>query len=136
MTGPAGYGSGSVSASPLMNRQKPGGLQPQVLERVFRADGKKLPAIVGLETPMGYSLVRVTKVSEVDKIDDAQREALGGQLRQAVAMEELDATLASLRERVGVSVKKGALDPKEESGAPAQSSAPQQPPKRPKGALQ
>jgi peptidyl-prolyl cis-trans isomerase D len=93
-----------------VNRQKPGGLFPTVLDKVFRADAKKLPAYVGVETPAGYSLVQLTKVIEVDKIDDAQREALGGRLRQAVADEELESTLSSLRSRVGVSVRKGALD--------------------------
>lgn len=107
-------------AALAVNRQKTGGLFPQVLDRAFRADRKKLPAFVGAESPIGYSLVRVTKVIEPEKIEDAQRTALGDQLRQAVAAQELEATLASLRNRVGVSVKKGALDAKEKDGsAPA-----------------
>ncbi len=68
---------------------------------------------------MGYSLVRVTKVIEPEKIEDAQRQALGGQLRQAVAAQELEATLTSLRNRVGVTVKKGALDAKDTGSGPA-----------------
>ena len=95
-----------------VNRQKPGGLFPQVIDRVFRVDPKKLPAYVGVETPIGYSLVQVTKVNEPEKIDDAQRQALGAQLRQAVAAEEIDSTLASLRERVGVKTRKDALQAK------------------------
>lgn len=95
-----------------VNRQKPGGLFPQVVERAFRADSKKLPAYVGTESPMGYSLVKVTKVNEPEKVDPAQREQLGGRLREAVAVEELEATLASLRERVGVKVRKDALEKK------------------------
>jgi peptidyl-prolyl cis-trans isomerase D len=93
-----------------VNRQRPGGLFPTVLDKVFRVDAKKLPAYVGVDTPAGYALVQVSKVIEVDKVDDAQREALGGRLRQAVAEEELQSTLSSLRGRVGVTVKKGALD--------------------------
>lgn len=95
-----------------VNRQKSGGLFPQVLDRVFRADAKKLPAYVGVETPAGYSLVQVSKVIELDKVADAQREALGSQLRQAVVMEELEAMLQSLRSRVGVSIRKDALEKK------------------------
>ncbi|MEO7743493.1 MAG: SurA N-terminal domain-containing protein [Usitatibacter sp.] len=102
-----------------VNRQKTGGLFPQVVDRAFRADRKKLPAFVGVESPMGYSLVRVTKVIEPEKIEDAQRQALGAQLRQAVAAQELEATLTSLRNRVGVTVKKGALDAKDTGGGPA-----------------
>lgn len=95
-----------------VNRQKSGGLFPQVLDRVFRADAKKLPAYVGVETPAGYSLVQVSKVIELDKVADAQREALGSQLRQAVVMEELEAMLQSLRSRVGVSIRKDTLEKK------------------------
>jgi peptidyl-prolyl cis-trans isomerase D len=106
-----------------VNRRKPGGLFPQVLDRAFRVDARKLPAVTGVETPMGYSLVRVTKVTEPEKIDNAQRQALGGQLQQAVAMQELEATLSSVRNRVGVTVKQGALDVKDPNAAPP----PQQP---------
>ena len=61
----------------------------------------------------------VTKVIEPEKIEDAQRAALGNQLRQAVAAQELEATLTSLRNRVGVTVKKGALDAKDSGSGPA-----------------
>ena len=99
-------------AALAVNRQKSGGLFPQVLDRVFRADAKKLPAFVGVETPSGYSLVQVSKVIELEKVDAAQRTALGSQLQQAVAMQELEATLSSLRERVGVKVRKDVLEKK------------------------
>jgi peptidyl-prolyl cis-trans isomerase D len=95
-----------------VNRQKPGGLMPQVIDKVFRVDPKKLPAYVGVETPVGYSLVQVSKVIDVDKVADEQRAALGGRLREAIAAEELDSALGSLRDRVGVSVRKDALEKK------------------------
>jgi peptidyl-prolyl cis-trans isomerase D len=109
----AGKDPGLKWPAPLaVNRQRSAGLFPQVVDRAFRADGKKLPAYVGADSPIGYSLVKVTKVIEPEKVDDAQREQLGARLRDAVAMEELEATLASLRERVGVKVKKDALEKK------------------------
>ncbi|HST02041.1 MAG TPA: SurA N-terminal domain-containing protein [Usitatibacter sp.] len=95
-----------------VNRQKPGGLFPAVIDKVFRADPKKLPAYVGVETPAGYSLVQVSKVIDVEKVDDKQREALAAQLRNAVAAEELDSVLGSLRDRVGVTVRKDVLEKK------------------------
>lgn len=95
-----------------VNRQKSGGLFPQLIDRVFRVDAKKLPAYVGVETPIGYSLVQVTKVNELEKVEEAQRQALGAQLRQAVAAEELDSTLAAVREKVGVKMRKDALEKK------------------------
>jgi peptidyl-prolyl cis-trans isomerase D len=99
-------------AALAVNRQKPGGLFPTVIDKVFRADAKKLPAYVGVETPMGYSLVQVSKVTDIEKVDDKQREALAARLKDAVAAEELESTLASLRGRVGVSVRKDALEKK------------------------
>lgn len=97
--------------SPLaVNRQKPGGLQPAVLDKAFRADAKKLPAVVGVQTPMGYSLVKVSKVIDVEAIDDARRKSLGDQLRQTMAMAELESTLANLRSRFGVSVRKDLVE--------------------------
>jgi len=110
----AGKDAGLKWPAPLaVSRQKPGGLFPQVMDKVFRVDAKKVPAYTGVETPMGYSLVQVSKVIDQDKVEDAQRQALAGRLRQAVADEELESTLASIRERVGVTVKKGALDPRQ-----------------------
>jgi peptidyl-prolyl cis-trans isomerase D len=109
----AGKDEGLKWPAPLaVNRQKPGGLFPVVIDRVFRADPKKLPAYVGVETPVGYSVVKVSKVIDVDKIDDKQREAFAGQLRNAVAAEELDSVLGSLREKVGVTVRKDVLEKK------------------------
>ena len=98
-----------------VNRQKPGGLPPAVIDRVFRVESKKLPAYVGVETPMGYSLVQVSKIVEVDKVDDAKRKALESRLRDAVATQELEAALTSLRTRVGVTVRKDALEKKKEN---------------------
>jgi peptidyl-prolyl cis-trans isomerase D len=106
-----GKDAGLKWPAPLaVSRQKPGGLHPQVLDRVFRAGAKSLPAVVGVATPSGYSLVRVTKVIEVDRIDDEKRKVLGDQLRQTVAVSELESTLTSLRGRIGVQVSKDALD--------------------------
>ena len=108
-----GKDAGLKWPAPLaVSRQKPGGLPPQVLDKVFRADAKGLPAVVGVATPSGYSLVRVTKVIDVDKIDDEKRKVLGDQLKQTVAVSELESTLTSLRGRIGVQVSKEALDKK------------------------
>lgn len=108
-----GKDAGLKWPAPLsVSRQKPGGLPPQVLDKVFRADAKQLPAVVGVATPMGYSLVKISKVIEVDKIDDDKRKALAEQLKQTLALAELESTLATLRGRVGVQVSKEAFDRK------------------------
>ena len=109
----AGKDAGVKWPAPLaVNRQKPGGLMPEVIEKAFRTDPKKLPAYAGAETPSGYALVQVTKVIEPTEIQEAQRQALGSQLRQAVSVAQLESTLASIRDRVGVSVKREAIEKK------------------------
>jgi peptidyl-prolyl cis-trans isomerase D len=109
----AGKDAGLKWPAPLaVNRQKSGGLPPAVIDRVFRLDSKKLPAYVGVETPAGYALVQMSKVIELEKVDEAKRQALAGRLRDAVAAQEMEATLASVRERVGVQVKKDAFEKK------------------------
>ena len=114
----AGKDAGLKWPEPLaVSRQKSGGLFPPVLDAVFRVDPRKVPGYVGVETPVAYSLVKVTKVIEPEKIDDAKRQALAGQLRQAVAATELESALASLRETVGVKIAKDALQPKQQPGS-------------------
>ena len=108
-----GKDAGLKWPAPLaVNRQKPGGLPPPVIDKAFRADARKLPAFAGAETPGGYSLVQVSKVIELQKVEDAQRQAMGGQLRQAVSVAELEATLGAIRERVGVTVSRDAIEKK------------------------
>jgi peptidyl-prolyl cis-trans isomerase D len=122
-----GKDAGLAWPAPLaVSRQKPGGLFPQVLDEVFRADARKVPAFIGVATPAGYSLVKLSKAIELEKIDDAKREGLGTQLRSAVAAQDLEASLASVRNKVGVNVRKDAFEKKEDEG-PRSSSAPPKP---------
>jgi len=112
----AGKDAGLKWPAPLaVNRQKPGGLFPQAIDKVFRVDPKKLPAYVGVETPAGYSLVQVSRVIDVDKIDDAKREAMAARLRESIAVQELEAMVASLRGKVGVKMRKDAVEKKKDS---------------------
>lgn len=112
-----------------VNRQKPGGLMPPVLDAAFKVDAKKLPAVIGVSTPAGYSLVRVGKVIEIETIDEGRRTGLATQLRSAVAAQELEASLASVRNRIGVHVRRDALEIKDpaaqgQPGAPARPGPP------------
>jgi peptidyl-prolyl cis-trans isomerase D len=106
-----------------VNRQRRAA-PPQVLDKAFRADPKKLPAYAGIETLAATPRARV-EVVELEKVEDAQRQALAGRLRQAVADEELESTLTSVRDRVGVAVKKGALDVRRDEAPVQQAPAPQ-----------
>jgi peptidyl-prolyl cis-trans isomerase D len=99
-------------SSLAVNRQKTGGLPPEIIDRAFRVDAKKVPAYAGVEMPAGYAIVQVSKVIEVQKVEDAQRQALGSQLKQAVSIAELESTLANIRNRVGVTVRKDMIEKK------------------------
>jgi len=111
-----GKDAGVKFPQPLgVSRQKPGGLFPAVIERAFRVDTKKLPGYAGTETPAGYALVQVTKVTEPEKIDDAKRQAVEQQLRQTVMAEQVDAAVTSLRDRIGVTVNPSAIEKKPQS---------------------
>ena len=108
-----GKDAGVKFPQPLaVSRQKPGGLFPVVIERAFRVDSRKLPGYAGTETPAGYAIVQVSKVIEPEKIDEAKRKALESQLQQAIAGEQVEAAVASLREKVGVTVKPAAIEKK------------------------
>lgn len=92
-----------------VSRQKPGGLPPPVLDRIFKADAKALPGYAGAQTPAGYAVVKVTKVIDIGEIDEAKRRSLSAQLQQAVALGELESAIGSLRESIGVQLSKDAL---------------------------
>jgi peptidyl-prolyl cis-trans isomerase D len=109
----AGKDAGLKWPAPLaVSRQKPGGLPPNVLDRIFKADAKALPGYAGVPTPSGYSIVKVTKVIDIGEIDEAKRRSLSAQLQQAVALGELESAIGSLRESIGVQVRKDAIDRK------------------------
>ncbi len=115
----AGKDPGLKWPAPLaVSRQKPGGLPPPVLDKIFKADAKALPAYSGAQSPAGYAVVKVSKVIDIGEIDDAKRKSLAAQLQQAVALGELESSIGSLRESVGVQLRKDTGDKK--AGAPAQ----------------
>lgn len=106
----AGKDPGLKWPAPLaVSRQKPGGLPPPVLDRIFKADAKALPGYAGAQTPAGYAVVKVTKVIDIGEIDEAKRRSLSAQLQQAVALGELESAIGSLRESIGVQLSKDAL---------------------------
>ena len=45
------------------------GLNDDVRKQILRADVAKLPAYSGVETPAGYTLIRITRTVEPEKID-------------------------------------------------------------------
>ena len=94
-----------------MSRQKPGGLSPEVMDKVFRADAKKLPVVVGVATPAGYSLVKITKVIEpgADRRHQAQGAGRAAQADDRGERARIDPHDAYASE-IGVEVKKDAIE--------------------------
>lgn len=88
-------------------------LPPQVLQTIFRADAQKLPAYVGVAVGGGYSLFKISQVTQPEKIDPKQLEALRNQYTEIVAQEDLSAYLSSLRARYKIDVNKSLLENRE-----------------------
>jgi peptidyl-prolyl cis-trans isomerase D len=112
----------------LASRSDLKGLSEPVAQQAFRADVSKLPAYAGVEDPRGgYTLVRITRVEEVEKIPPETIEALANGLRQVLGQEALAAYVASLRQKTGVRISKEHLEKKDEGSPPP---APTQAPRK------
>jgi len=89
-------------------------LSEPVAQQAFRADVSKLPAYAGMENPQGgHTLVRITRVEEVEKIPPETIEALANGLRQVLGQEALAAYVASLKQKTGVKISKEQLEKKQ-----------------------
>ena len=99
------------SASRMQARQLQ--LPLAAAQGIFKADVQKLPAYVGVSAGNGYSLFKITKVSQPEKIDEDQLKALKTEYAGIVAQEDLSAYLSSLRARFKVDVNTALLENKE-----------------------
>ena len=89
-------------------------IQPVAVPVVFRMDSSKLPSYAGLELPgAGYSLFKLSKVSEGEKISEANKAAMMNQLGSLVAQEDVQLYLSALRSRYKVEIHQAALESKD-----------------------
>jgi len=96
-----------------ISRREPGVLPPTVLDAAFKASSKNLPAYTGIDNPQGgYSLIRVSKVTDGALNDEAKRRLFVDQLKSVVAQNEFNALVSSLRESADVKVRKDILEKK------------------------
>jgi len=97
--------------SRLVSRREAQGLPVNLLRQVVSADTSKLPAYVGVPVPDGgYALLRISKViEEPAKEGDQQMVARAAQLYGGA---QLDAFIASLRNRAEISVNSKILEAK------------------------
>ena len=77
-------------------------------------DVSKLPAYSGVETPQGYTLVRVTRTVEPEKIDAEKEKSLAAAMGQALLQEQNAAFLASLKQKGEVKIRKESLSEKKD----------------------
>lgn len=103
------------SAARTVTRAGAPNMTPDAVRAVFKADPAKLPAFVGVATPIGYSLFRVAKVKPfvAGTEEKPQAQALRAQYARLVAEEELLAWVAALKDKYPVEINKAAIEAKE-----------------------
>lgn len=90
-----------------VSRQSPQGMDNETLRAIFKAGSTGLPSYTGVVNPQGgFTLLRISRVTEPVPADGAKRKAFGMQLQQLLTQEELAVTLAGIRQRSDVTIKK------------------------------
>ena len=106
-------GEVSWGAAKRVSRENAQGFAGPAVAEIFKADGGKLPAYAGIETPQGgYVLVKITRIVDAETFDAARRKAAADELRQMVAQEELNAYVASLKLKADVKIQQDRLEKK------------------------
>lgn len=98
-----------------VTRAAPMNLPPDAVKAIFKADTAKLPAFVGVATPAGYSLFKVSAVKPyVAGSEPApQAEALRERYARALAEEETLAWITALKAKYPVEINRAVLESKE-----------------------
>ncbi len=109
----AGQAEVNFSAPMTVSRMRPLELQSAAVRAIFAAPADKLPAHVGVESPEGYRLYRVSRVLPVEPPAE-QTEKIRVDLRRLLAQEEMRAYLESAKAKVSIKIAQTALDAKAE----------------------
>jgi peptidyl-prolyl cis-trans isomerase D len=89
-------------------------LSDDVRKQILRTDISKLPAYAGVETPAGYTLIRITRTVDPEKIEPEKEKNLALAMVQAQAQEQNAAFLASLKQKADIKIRKEQLIEKKE----------------------
>lgn len=101
-------------AALVVSRRSPAGLGRDALAKVMAADVSKLPAYVGVDRgERGYAILRIQKVLAPEPLPDAQKAAELERIEREAGSAELQAWLASLREKARIEVRSAALEKKQ-----------------------
>jgi peptidyl-prolyl cis-trans isomerase D len=99
----------------ITRRERQAGFSDDGVSKIFRVDPAKLPAYVGaVNDKGGYSIYKVTKVTDPPVTDDAVKAAVA-QLSGQVSREVFTAYLAALKAKTDVVIHQQNLDRKERS---------------------
>lgn len=109
----AGQAELNFSAPMTVSRMRPLELQSAAVRAIFAAPADKLPAHVGVESPEGYRLYRVSRVLPVEPAAE-QAEKIRVDLRRLLAQEEMRAYLESAKAKASIKIAQTALDGKAE----------------------
>ncbi|MGQ0752617.1 MAG: SurA N-terminal domain-containing protein [Betaproteobacteria bacterium] len=98
----------------LVGRADAKGFNEAVLRQAFRADVAKVPAYSGTDTPNGYTLIRVSRVVEPEKIDAERRKQVAEAIRQLRGQEAMLAYVESLKRKDPVRISKELVEKKQQ----------------------
>lgn len=102
------------SSPQLAGRNEGKGLSDAVLRQAFRADAAKLPAYSGIDMPNGsYTLIRISRVVEPEKLDPERRKQVAEALRQLRGQEAMLAYVESLKQKGSVEVSRELIEKKQ-----------------------
>jgi peptidyl-prolyl cis-trans isomerase D len=99
-------------AAQSATRSQRSGIEPELLQAVFKADVGKLPAYAGVNTVNGYALARIDAVKENVSSDESKRSRYAQQIRQITGEELLTAYVASVKKRADITMKEFAAEEK------------------------
>ncbi|MDP2829925.1 MAG: SurA N-terminal domain-containing protein [Sulfuricellaceae bacterium] len=89
-----------------VSRSKPADVDMPTVRESFKAKTDKFPSYAGIENNQGgFTLIRLTAVTEAGKIEDSQRQAYRQRFANALSQEYMSAYLASLKQKTKVSIK-------------------------------
>ncbi len=83
-----------------------------IANAVFRADVSKLPVYVGVESPKGYTIVRISRLIEAPAPGQPELKALEGQMKQAASQEELSDYFNGLKGRAKITINRNLVSMK------------------------
>lgn len=98
----------------LVGRAEAKGFNEAVLRQAFRADVTKVPAYSGTDTPNGYTLIRISRVVEPEKVDPERRKQVAEAIRQLRGQEAMLAYVESLKRKDPVRISRELVEKKQQ----------------------